>query len=84
MVNELTEKLCGTMIRKVINELGERVIVMDRSDRGPLTDDERSVIAQLDDVIDEYDEDCSEVPEAMAVQMRADTINKTVGSGAVV
>ena len=72
------------MKRTVVNELGERVVVMDRSDRGPLTDEERDVIARLDDVIDEYDEDCPEVPEAMAVQMREDTIKRVVGSGAVV
>ena len=63
----------GVAMRKtVINENGEQLVVMDRSDRGPLTEEERQMIAAMDDFEDELDEDCPAMPEAMAEQMRQD------------
>lgn len=64
------------MKRQIINEFGEQVTTMDRSDRGPLTDEERKMIANMDDFEDEYDEECPPMPEAMIVQMRQDIASK--------
>ena len=43
---------------------------IDSSDRGPLTAEELDMISRMDDIVDEYDEDCPPMPEAMMVQMR--------------
>ena len=59
-----------------IIEHGEQVVVMDRADRGPLTDEERAMIVNMDSVIDEDDEDCPEIPEAMIKQMKRDIAQK--------
>ena len=60
------------MKRTMINEYGESVVTMDSADRGPLTAEEVEKIHQMDDIIDEYDEDCPPIPEAMIVQMQND------------
>ena len=60
------------MKKTVINENGEQIVVMDRSDRGPLTEEERAMIANMDSVVDEDDVDCPEIPEAMIEQMKRD------------
>ena len=64
------------MKREIINEHGEQVVTMDRSDRGPLTDEEKDMIARMDEFNDEYDEDCPPMPETMAVQMRKDIASR--------
>ncbi len=56
----------------MVNDFGESVVVMDRSDRGPLTKEELQMIADMDKVVDEYDDDCPEMPDAMISQMRRD------------
>ena len=53
---------------------------MDRSDRGPLTDEEKEMIANMDNFDDEYDEDCPPMPEAMIVQMRQDIASRRLAS----
>lgn len=60
------------MKKTVVNKYGEQLVVMDRSDRGPLTDEERIMLANMDSVVDEADEDCPEMPEAMIEQMQRD------------
>ena len=62
------------------NEFGEQVTTMDRSDRGPLTDEEKEMIANMDNFDDEYDEDCPPMPEAMIVQMRQDIASRRLAS----
>ena len=64
------------MKREIINEHGEHVVTMDRSDRGPLTDEEKDMIARMDEFNDEDDEDCPPMPDAMAVQMRNDIASR--------
>ena len=49
---------------------------MDRADRGPLTDEERAMIVNMYSVIDEDDEECPEIPEAMIKQMKRDIARK--------
>lgn len=60
------------MKRTITNEFGETVVTMDSMDRGPLTEEEREMIRQMDDIDDEYDEDCPPMPEAMIIQMQND------------
>ena len=60
------------MKRTTVNEFGETVVTMDRSDRGPLTKEEQQMIIHLDSFQDEYDEDCPPMPEEMFLQMQND------------
>ncbi len=55
-----------------VNEYGEQVVTMKRSDRGPLTDEEEQMIANLEGFEDKYDEDCPPMSEEMIEQMRKD------------
>ena len=64
------------MKRSIINEFGESVIVIDSSDRGPLTDEEIKMMENLEAFTDEYDEDCLPMPEAMVSQIKSDIANK--------
>ena len=60
-------------MRQIItNENGETIVRIDSSDRGPLTAEELEMISRMDDIVDEYDEDCPPMPEAMMIQMRND------------
>ena len=61
------------MKRTVTNEMGEIVVMMDRSDRGPLTEEELEMINQLEDFVDEEDDECPPMPEEMFVEMERDT-----------
>ena len=60
------------MKKETINELGEHIVTMNSADRGPLTEEEKDMIAHLNEVEDEYDEDCPPMPEAMRLQMMQD------------
>ena len=60
------------MRQTITNENGETIIRIDSSDRGPLTAEEIEMISRMDDIVDEYDEDCPPMPEAMMIQMRND------------
>ena len=60
------------MKQTIINEFGETVVTMASSDRGSLTAEELEMIRRMDDVEDEYDEDCPAMPEAMIIQMQKD------------
>ena len=60
------------MRQTITNENGETIVRIDSSDRGPLTAEELDMISRMDDIIDEYDEDCPPMPEAMMTQMRND------------
>ena len=60
------------MKRRIINEYGEQVVTINSSDRGPLTRDEQEMIRRMDDIIDEYDDDCPPMPEEMIIQMQND------------
>ncbi len=60
------------MKKLTINEYGEQVMTMKKSDRGPLTQEEKQMIADLDSFEDEYDENCPPMPTEMAEQMRKD------------
>ena len=57
-------------MRVIVNEFGEQVVTMNRSDRGPLSDEEKRMIADMDDLEDEDDEDCPPMPDAMIIQMK--------------
>ena len=70
------------MKNMMINEFGERIVVMDRSDRGPLTDEERTMISNMDNIVDQYDDDCPEIPEEMIVQMRIDIADRKAATRA--
>ena len=54
------------------NENGETIVRIDSLDRGPLTAEEIDMISRMDDIVDEYDEDCPPMPEMMIIQMRND------------
>ena len=60
------------MRQTITNENGETIVRIDSSDRGPLTAEEIDMINRMDDIVDEYDEDCPPMPEAMMIQMRND------------
>ena len=70
------------MKKTVINENGEQLVVMDRADRGPLSEEERRMILKMDSVEDEPDEDCPDMPEAMVIQMRHDIAERRLSSEA--
>ena len=71
------------MKNMIINEFGEHLVIMDRSDRGPLTEEERSMIANMDKIVDDYDDECPEMPRDMIIQMRRDIANRKVSTRAV-
>ena len=64
------------MKRSVVNEFGERVVVMELNDRGPFTAEEIEMMNNLEGFIDGDDEDCPPISEAMICQMRSDIANK--------
>ncbi|MBO4395350.1 MAG: hypothetical protein J5819_03275 [Eubacterium sp.] len=64
------------MRRVVTNDLGETIVTIDAADRGPLSEEELEMISRMDDIEDEYDEDCPPIPEAMICQMRNDIEKK--------
>ena len=64
------------MKKTMINEFGEHIVIMDRSDRGPLTKEEQVMLADMDAFEDTYDEDCPEMPEEMILQMRKDIADR--------
>jgi hypothetical protein len=60
------------MKKLTLNEYGEQVVTMEKSDRGPLTEEEKQMIADLDTFEDMYDEECPPIPAEMAEQMKKD------------
>ena len=66
----------------IVNEFGEHLVAMDRSDRGPLTEEERTMISNMDNIADEYDEDCPEIPDEMIAKMRSDIANRRAATRA--
>lgn len=60
------------MKKTVTNELGEIVVMMDRSDRGPLTEEELDMLGRPDDFADEEDDECPPMTEEMFAQMERD------------
>ena len=69
------------MKQSYISEYGEHIVVMDRKDRGLLNENEKIMLANMDSIVDEYDEDCPPMPQAMADQMRADIANRKTAIG---
>ncbi len=65
----------------MINDAGERIVIMDRSDRGPLSDEERDMLSHMDDIVDDYDDECPMMPDAMIKQMRRDINDRRKASG---
>ena len=64
------------MKRVIINEMGERMVTMDREDRGPLTEEEMEMIRQAGKIPYIYDEDCPPMPDDMIAAMRQDAAER--------
>ena len=60
------------MKQTITNENGETIVRIDSLDREPLTAEEIDMINRMDDIVDEYYEDCPPMPEEMMIQMRND------------
>ena len=71
------------MKKLTLNEYGEQVVTMEKKDRGPLTEEEKQMIADLDNFDDVYDEDCPPMPVEMVEQMKKD-IKARTGKGRLV
>mgnify|MGYP006988905376 CR=1 FL=1 len=65
---------------RTINEYGEAVVRMTLNERGPLTDEERSMIRKARDRTPVYDEDCPPIPEAMHRQIQMDIVNQATAN----
>ncbi|MBQ8946113.1 MAG: hypothetical protein IJ058_04785 [Lachnospiraceae bacterium] len=58
---------------KSTNEFGEQVITVTLEELGPITDDEKAMIANARKMQQSFDQDCPPIPAEMHSQIRQDT-----------